>query len=135
MHYTLHYNGDLSCDAVHLSSGTQILTDAPPDNQGLGRSFSPTDLLSTSLAACMMTIMGIKARDMGIDLTGSRAEVTKTMGGPPRRVAEVGVRLIMKGVPDDGRTRPLLEAVAHACPVAKSLHPDVRQAVSFEYVD
>lgn len=129
----LTYRGDLSCEATHLSSGTQIITDAPPDNQGLGRSFSPTDLLSTSLAACMMTVMGIKARDLGIDLTGSSAQITKVMGGPPRRVTEIGVKLTLKGVPLDAKTRAILENTAHTCPVARSLNPELVQKVEFVY--
>ena len=133
MHFTINYKGDLSCEATHLSSGTQILTDAPPDNQGLGRSFSPTDLLSTSLAACMITVMGIKARDMGIDLTGSTAQISKTMSGPPRRVSEIGVKLILKGVPNDEKSRSILENTARTCPVARSLNPDLIQNVAFVY--
>ena len=88
---TIHttYLGDLRTEATHLQSGTKIITDAPTDNQGRGEAFSPTDLLAESLAGCMLTTMGIFARNNGIDMDGTHCEVTKIMAANPRRVAEV----------------------------------------------
>jgi len=87
------YLGDLRTENEHLQSGNKIITDAPTDNQGKGEAFSPTDLLATALGNCIMTIMGIKARDNGIDIKGTEIEITKIMASDPRRVAEVVVEL------------------------------------------
>ncbi len=85
------YLGDLRLECTHLQSGTTIITDAPTDNNGKGEAFSPTDLCSTSLAACAMTIMGIYAKNNGIDLAGTEIEITKKMAAEPRRIAEIDV--------------------------------------------
>lgn len=126
------YQGDLRIQAVHLKSNNQIITDAPTDNHGKGEAFSPTDLLATSLASCMLTIMGIKANDLNLDLAGTRAEVTKIMATNPRRVSEIHIRLHFTQK-FDPRTQTLLEKSALTCPVAKSLHPDIQQIVEFIY--
>lgn len=119
------YTGLLGTEAVHTPSGTLIRTDAPPDNQGLGQSFSPTDLTATALAACMFTIMGIKARDKGWDLQGMKAEVEKIMASDPRRISGIGIRIQMPpgDWPDSART--ILQRAAATCPVALSLHPEI----------
>ncbi|MCW9699104.1 MULTISPECIES: OsmC family protein [unclassified Avibacterium] len=129
---TLNYTGDLHNDIVHLQSGDKISTDAPVDNNGKGEAFSPTDLLASSLAACAMTIMGIKARDMGVDLRGSRIEVEKEMAANPRRVARVSLDIYLDKALDE-KSRRILEAAAHACPVAKSLSADLLQEFRFHY--
>ena len=78
------YLGDLRTSSVHLQSGNTIITDAPLDNNGKGEAFSPTDTVANSLASCMFTVMGIKARDLGVDFSGSTAQVTKVMAAEPR---------------------------------------------------
>lgn len=129
---TVEYQGNLRTQALHLQSNNQIITDAPTDNHGKGEAFSPTDLLATSLASCMLTIIGIKAESMEIDVVGTKAEVTKTMVAEPSRVSEVKVN-IQFAKDFDERTRKVLEAAALTCPVAKSIHPDIKQDVSFSY--
>jgi len=124
------YQGDLRTAAVHVQSDNRIITDAPTDNHGKGEAFSPTDLLATSLASCMLTIMGIKAEQMGIDITGTSAEVTKIMVADPRRVSEVHV-IVTFPQPLDDKTQTIFYNTALTCPVAKSLHPDITQNVTF----
>lgn len=129
---TVEYQGNLRTQALHLQSNNQIITDAPTDNHGKGEAFSPTDLLATSLASCMLTIIGIKAEAMDIDVIGTRAEVTKIMTDKPRRVKEIQVVITFNQLLDE-RTKNRLEAAAFSCPVAKSLHPDIEQNVTFYY--
>jgi uncharacterized OsmC-like protein len=124
------YQGNLRTQAIHLQSNNQIITDAPIDNHGKGEAFSPTDLLATSLASCMLTIVGIKARDMDIDIAGTTAEVTKVMAAAPRRVSEIHIIVIFNRELDD-RTQTIFYNTALTCPVAKSIHPDITQNVIF----
>jgi uncharacterized OsmC-like protein len=130
---TLIYTGNLRTEATHLESGTVILSDAPKDNQGNGAAFSPTDLVATALASCMLTTMGIVARREQIKMEGSKAEVTKVMYSEPRRIGEIHVKIDMSANTFNDKEKKLLENTAHACPVAKSLHPDVKQVISFVY--
>ena len=123
------YQGNLRTAAVHLQSNNEIITDAPIDNQGKGEAFSPTDLLATSLASCMLTIIGIKARDMDIEVAGTTAEVTKVMAADPRRVSEVHVAITFNRNLDD-KTQKIFYNTALTCPVAKSIHPDIIQKVT-----
>lgn len=128
------YLGDLRTENVHLQSGSKIVTDAPCDNRGKGQSFSPTDLLATALGNCIMTIMGIKAMDNGIDIVGTRLEITKIMASDPRRVAEVVVEFFFpqdKSYTED--ERKLIESVAGISPVPLSLHPDLNQTIKFNW--
>ncbi|WP_010198833.1 OsmC family protein [Psychrobacter sp. PAMC 21119] len=125
------YQGNLRTQAIHLQSNNQIITDAPIDNHGKGEAFSPTDLLATSLASCMLTIIGIKARDMDIDITGTTAEVTKVMTANPRRVSEIHIIVTFNNELDD-RTQTIFYNTALTCPVAKSIHPDITQNVTFK---
>lgn len=126
------YLGDLRTSSVHLQSGSEMLTDAPLDNHGKGEAFSPTDTVANALATCMFSIMGIKARDMGISLEGSTAEVTKGMAAEPRRIASVKVVFHMKS--DAGeKERQILERVALNCPVHHSLHPDIQKDITFNW--
>ncbi|TND03181.1 MAG: OsmC family protein [Bacteroidetes bacterium] len=129
------YTGQLRTSAVHLRSGTTIITDAPPDNNGKGEAFSPTDLLATSLGCCMMTIMGIVAERHQFDLSGTRIDITKEMGSGPRRVIGIVVEFTMPPGNFTAKDRELLEHAAHTCPVAFSLHPDIKQQVSFNWND
>jgi uncharacterized OsmC-like protein len=127
------YAGGLRTEAQHLKSGKIILTDAPPDNNGKGEAFSPTDLMSTSLGSCMLTVMGIVAERHQLDMTGTTVEITKIMDANPRRVVEIVVDMTF---PKNGFTekdKVLLENTALTCPVAKSLHPDLKQTVNFHW--
>lgn len=130
---TVRYLGDLRCEARHTRSGQIIVTDAPPDNKGRGEAFSPTDLMSTSLAVCMITVMGIAAREKNIPFNHVTARVVKHMHPAPRRVAAVEVHLEMDGEGLGERERAILEHTAHTCPVALSLHPELEQRISFTY--
>lgn len=124
------YLGDLRTQSTHLASQASIVSDAPIDNNGKGEAFSPTDYVANALASCMLTIMGIKAKELNIDISQSRAEVTKIMQEEPRKIGEVQVRIIMS-ISADKKTQTILENVARACPVAKSLHPDIQQKITF----
>ena len=128
------YEGDLHCRAVHGPSKSVIVTDAPVDNQGKGEAFSPTDLFATSLGVCILTIMGIFARNRGIDMSGARAKVVKEMiSDPARRVGRLGVTIDLPArIPQEQRAP--LERAGHACPVHRSLRPDVRVEIEFRYV-
>ena len=126
------YQGQLRTTAIHLQSNNEIITDAPIDNQGKGEAFSPTDLLTTSLASCMLTIIGIKAADIDIDITGTTAEVTKVMSADPRRVSEVNIVITFNQALDD-KTQKIFYNTALTCPVAKSIHPDIIQNVTLNH--
>ena len=127
------YQGGLHTEAVHGPSGAKIETDAPKDNQGKGETFSPTDLLATSLGSCMMTIMGIVSTRHGIALEGSTVEVIKEMVQEP--VRKVGKLTVSFKLPKnlDEKQRGLLERAAMTCPVHQSLHPDIQIPVTFNY--
>jgi uncharacterized OsmC-like protein len=126
------YKGDLRTIATHLQSSSAIETDAPVDNQGKGERFSPTDLLATSLGCCMVTIMGIKARDINVDLKGVTLEIKKYMKSDPRRVGGVDVTFHFPPTLQlDEKQRAILKNAALTCPVAKSIHPDIEQNVDF----
>ncbi len=128
---TSTYEGDLRCDAVHAPSSTHLRTDAPVDNQGKGESFSPTDLVATALATCILTVMGIAARRNGIAIEGTTAEVEKTMvATPTRRVGSLKTTITVPQKLDDAQ-RELLEHVALTCPVKQSLHPDIAVPIAF----
>jgi uncharacterized OsmC-like protein len=129
---TVEYQGQLRTLAIHLQSNTKVITDAPIDNHGKGQAFSPTDLVATALASCMMTIMGIKAESMGIDLTNTTAKIKKHMGTEPRRISEIEVHMLMNKNYVE-KTRKMLEKAALSCPVAQSLHPETKQTIQFIY--
>jgi len=129
----LEYQGDLHCKAVHGPSGTELTTDAPKDNQGRGESFSPTDLVATALGSCMLSVMGIMARTLDVDIAGATATVEKEMtAAAPRRIARLSVKIHVPGaVSEENKLK--LERAAHTCPVHKSLHPDVEMPISFTW--
>ncbi len=130
----LRYEGDLRTTARHAPSGAVLETDAPKDNMGKGEAFSPTDLLATSLGACMLTIMGIIAKREQIDLVGTTVKVAKEMTAtPPRRVASLTVTFVVPVALDDTQKQKLINA-AHTCPVHRSLHPDVKVITDFQWV-
>jgi putative redox protein len=127
------YQGNLHCTAVHGPSRAELTTDAPVDNQGRGESFSPTDLVATALGTCMLTVMGILARTLNLDISGATATVEKEMTSTlPRRIQSLTVRI---HVPQalSAEDRQKLERAAHTCPVHKSLHPDIRTPIQFTW--
>ena len=126
------YIGELRTEAIHLQSGAKILTDAPTDNHGKGEAFSPTDLTATSLACCMISVMGIVSMKEGITKTdGATAEVTKVMYADPRRIGEIHITIRFPKNNFSEKEKKIYENAAYTCPVAKSLHPDVIQKVEF----
>jgi len=131
---SLIYNGALRCTAVHNQSGSGIETDAPTDNRGKGERFSPTDLTATSLGLCLITTMAIKATDMGIELAGATVDVQKHMSKePPRRIVKIEVWVKLPALEIADKDRQILEAAGNACPVARSLHPDLEQVISYQW--
>lgn len=128
------YTKDLRTEMTHLASGTTILTDAPLDNKGKGEVFSPTDLAASSLAGCMLTIMGISAQEQGFSIDGAEAEVTKVMASNPRRISEIHID-IKFGQSFTEQQKRLLTHISKNCPVALSLHPDLKQLVNLHFTD
>jgi len=126
------YSGNLRTESQHLQSGEIITTDAPIDNEGTGQAFSPTDLAATSLANCMMTVMGIIANRHNIDIEGTRANVEKFMGVNPRRIVEIKIDFHFPNNYDTA-TKKLLEQAALNCPVAKSFSESISQNIDFNY--
>jgi putative redox protein len=130
---TVHYDGALRTTLTHLQSGSAFETDAPVDNHGRGERFSPTDLMATSLATCMITVMGIKARAMGFDLEGVEIQVEKIMKAEPRRVAAINlffkIPVALESL--DIKSRDILKHTGNTCPVAQSLHPDLQVTVDW----
>lgn len=127
------YLGSLRTEAVHVRSNTTILTDAPVDNNGKGEKFSPTDLVATGLASCMISIMGIQANTSNIKLGDISAEVTKIMAANPRRISEIIVDINFSNHNYTDKEKTILMNAAKTCPVAVSLHPDIKQTVSFNF--
>ncbi len=127
------YTGNLRTKSEHLRSGDSFITDAPIDNNGLGQAFSPTDTVATGLASCMITMMGIKANGLEVDLTDSTAEVTKHMEANPRRISKIEVKLSLPSNISQ-KSRKILEHTANTCPVHYSLHPDIEKEISFHWV-
>jgi putative redox protein len=123
------YLGGLRTSATHIRSGNNIITDAPVDNNGKGEAFSPTDLLATSLGSCMMTIIGIAAQTHGFDVDGTVLRITKVMAENPRRVGEVIVEFDFPDRTYSEKEKAIIRNAAKTCPVALSLHPDLKQTV------
>ncbi|MBN9351315.1 MAG: OsmC family protein [Chitinophagaceae bacterium] len=128
----IEYKGNLRCDAIHLQSGSKFETDAPTDNHGKGERFSPTDSLCVALATCMLTTMGIKANDMGVNIDGAKAGVTKHMASDPRRVSGIDVAVKLPKQKEE-KTQIILERTGTNCPVAKSIHPDIKLNISYDW--
>lgn len=126
------YLGDLRTECTHLQSGNTFITDAPLDNNGKGEAFSPTDTVATGLASCMMTVMGIKARDMAIEMKGTTATVNKIMAADPRRISRIEVTFNFPFSVDE-KSRTILEHTANTCPVHYSLHPDIEKVIVFNW--
>lgn len=130
----VQYCGNLRCTATHLKSGNQLVTDAPTDNNGKGEAFSPTDLLCTSLATCMITLMGITANSKEIKLGEINADIEKIMGSDPRRVAGINIQFKIQNLDFSDREKEILKNAAMTCPVAKSIHPDIELGIDFQFV-
>lgn len=128
----VYYSGELRTESTHIQSGQKLTTDAPTDNEGKGKAFSPTDLLATSLANCMLTIMGITAQRKNINIDSTRATVEKIMGQEPRRVQEIKIDFQFSTNYTD-KEKKLLEQAALTCPVANSLSKDLIQTIKFSY--
>ncbi|KQB37580.1 OsmC family protein [Flavobacterium aquidurense] len=126
------YLGDLRTKSIHVQSGSEIISDAPLDNNGKGEAFSPTDTVANALASCMMTIMGIKARDLNVDFIGSTAEVTKIMNAEPRRIGAIEIAFEMKSDADE-KSKTILERSAMTCPVFLSLSSEIEKKITFNW--
>ena len=127
------YTGNLRTECVHLRSENSFITDAPIDNNGLGQAFSPTDTVATALASCMLTMMGIKARDLKLNIDGAFADVTKHMAANPRRISKIELSLSLPSALDK-KHRKILEHTANTCPVIYSIHPDIEKVIDFQWV-
>jgi len=128
------YKGDLRTELTHILSNNLVMTDAPLDNNGKGQAFSPTDLMSTSLASCIFTIMGIYAQRENIDIANASAEVAKIMSNEgPRRVIKIKIDFVFPTNNYSEKHKKALIQCAKTCPVALSLHPDIEQVISFEF--
>ena len=131
---TIIYTGQLRCSATHNQSGSVIETDAPTDNRGKGERFSPTDLLCVSLGTCIITTMGIKATDMGINLSGATLQVQKHMYSEPRRVGKIEVTIGLSATLQlEEKDKTILQRVGDNCPVQKSIHPDIETSVVYNW--
>lgn len=127
------YLGELRTQATHVRSGEQIITDAPIDNQGKGEAFSPTDLLATALGSCILTVMGIAAREQKVNIDGTTCSITKVMATDPRRVGAVEIVFNFPAGEYSDKVKIILERAAKTCPVAKSLHPDLEEKLVFNW--
>ena len=131
-HIDIIYSGQLRTWSTHINSGDDIITDAPVDNKGKGEAFSPTDLVASALGSCMLTIMGIAAETHNINIDGTFARVKKVMNDRPRRIGEIHLDITFIQ-PLNDKHKAILERAARHCPVAKSLHPDIKEVVIFNY--
>ncbi len=130
---TAVYEGNLRTYLQHSRSGQAFITDAPPDNQGKGEAFSPTDLVCAALASCMLTTMGIVASRDNINMQGMKAEVVKIMTSNPRKIAEIQIKLSHPSLHATAEQKQKLKNTALTCPVALSLSETVKQTVDFDF--
>jgi len=132
---TVIYDGDLRTVATHLQSGTSIQTDAPTDNHGKGERFSPSDLVATALGSCMLTIMGMRAREMNVDLKGTKIEIEKIMKSDPRRIGGINLTFhFPTSLSVNDKQQTILEKAAHTCPVIYSINPEIDVKIRFNWV-
>ena len=127
------YIGELRTEATHVQSGNKLITDAPLDNKGKGEAFSPTDLLATSLGSCMLTIMGIAAREHGFNIDGTKVKIWKIMNSNPRRVGEIKIELTFPKNNYSEKEIKFIEKAAYTCPVNLSLHPELKKTILFNF--
>ncbi len=132
-HFRNKYLGSLRTESLHIQSGNKLITDAPLDNNGKGEAFSPTDLVCSALCSCMMTIMGIVANREEIDISGMEGDITKVMAANPRRISEVHIHITMPDRELSQKQKEVLKRAALTCPVALSLHPDIKQVITFNF--
>jgi len=130
---SVQYAGNLRCEVVHTQSNTHLETDAPLDNKGKGDRFSPTDLLCTSLATCILTTMAIAAAERNWKFEGINADIEKIMNVSPRRIGEIKIHFTFPNLGYDELMKEKIQRYAHACPVSRSLHPEVLQTITFEF--
>lgn len=126
------YLGELRTSSIHIQSGSEIISDAPIDNNGKGAAFSPTDTVANGLGSCMFTVMGIKAAEMNVDLSNATAEITKVMATEPRRISEIHIVFNITAELDN-KIKTILERTAMTCPVYYSLHPDIKKIITFNW--
>ncbi len=128
------YDGDLRCTCKHIQSGTVIETDAPTDNKGKGERFSPTDTVCVALATCMITTMAIKYEEHNVNLKGTTLEVTKHMLSDPRRIGSIDVKFLFpENLNVSEKEKIILERIGNNCPVMKSIHPDIKVNVTYNW--
>lgn len=127
------YLGELRVSSTHLASNIEIITDAPVDNNGKGESFSPTDLVATALGTCMITVMGIYAEKNGILMPNVYSRTNKVMSSTPRKISKLKIEIIFGDNQLSEVEKQSLKDVALNCPVAKSLHPDLKQEIEFNF--
>ena len=131
--FKVSYKGDLSTEITHLDSETKILTDAPIDNKGLGRTFSPTDLVASSLASCMLTIIAIATNTHNIDIKTMDADITKTMSKTlPRKISQIDIIIKITGHFND-KSKKIIERSAKNCPVHHSLNKEMIINLDIQY--
>lgn len=130
---TGEYLGSLRTQDTHALSGNKIITDAPPDNNGKGEAFSPTDLVCAALSSCMMTLMGMLAEREGINLTGLKSEITKIMAANPRKIAGIQINFSHPALNASDIQKEKLKRAALTCPVALSLGEGLKQSVTFSW--
>lgn len=128
------YEGHLRTVCTHVASGSTIITDAPTDNHGRGEAFSPTDTVATALASCMLTVMGIKAQQMELNMDGTTCEVTKIMYAEPRRIGEIHINMVFPANSYSDKEKAILENTARTCPVFYSLHPDLKKEINLQWL-
>ena len=132
--YEVKYQGNLRTTSTHLDSGSVIETDAPKDNHGLGETFSPTDMLCSALASCILTIMAIAVEKNNKDIKGALAKVKKTMGSDPRRIIKIQIDIIFPKE-YDSKTKTILERAALNCPVHHSISENIEKNITFFYLN
>ena len=133
--FKISYKGNLSTEMTHLNSSDTIITDAPKDNQGLGRTFSPTDLLASSLGSCMITIIAITARTHNLNILDMNSNVSKIMSTTsPRRIERIDIAIDIKGDFDD-KSKKIIERSAKNCPVHHSLNSAIEINLKINYLN
>lgn len=132
--YKIKYNGSLRTTLIHIDSGAEIFTDAPIDNHGLGEAFSPTDMICSALASCILTIMAISVEKNNINIKDTIAYVKKTMGSNPRRIVKIEIDFKFPKNFDD-KTKLILERSAKNCPVYFSLSEKIEKVITFSYMN
>tara|TARA_B100000768_G_scaffold174963_1_gene185828 strand:+ start:5784 stop:6185 length:402 start_codon:yes stop_codon:yes gene_type:complete len=127
------YKGNLRTKCVHLKSENEIITDAPVDNFGKGEAFSPTDIVATALASCMVTVMAIKADQLNIDFKKINADVEKIMSSSPRRISEIKIKINLP-VKISKKDKTIIERAGDNCPIHNSLNPKVKRTIKYNWI-